>query len=51
MLTAEALRHYTGDEGALDLLRSLGYPGAIYERITRHMYLVGIYFCWATVGI
>ena len=26
MLTAAALRQYTGDEGALDLLRALGYP-------------------------
>jgi N-6 DNA Methylase len=26
MLTAAALRHYTGDEGALALLRDLGYP-------------------------
>jgi hypothetical protein len=28
MLTAAALRHYTGDEGALALLRELGYPVA-----------------------
>lgn len=26
MLTAAALRQYTGEEGALDLLRALGYP-------------------------
>ncbi len=28
MLTAAALRQYTGEEGALDLLRALGYPVA-----------------------
>jgi hypothetical protein len=28
MLTAATLRHYTGPEGALDLLRHLGYPVA-----------------------
>ena len=26
MLTAAALREYTGEDGALDLLRRLGYP-------------------------
>jgi len=28
VLTAAALRHYTGDDGALDVLRELGYPVA-----------------------
>jgi len=31
MLTAATLRQYTGDEGALDLLRHLGYPIAPVE--------------------
>ena len=46
MLTAAALRQYTGEEGALDLLRALGYPIAPIDVDPREWRRGGVSIPW-----